>query len=380
MQRVNMFNGCLRSIPKFGAKPEERWQFHEKQLLVWFEINSIEHIASVNQQKLAIIASLQHGATRAIELHGPSTTSFTNAASATAYLEVTRLVFLPRAESNLSRMDFKQYRQGRDEPISEYATTKLSLYHSAEPNQAARSYAYLRSEMLRGIFSGYVKNEVIRMNPLDEATLLEAMVTCLGQAREAYQLGVGVVPNLDGLASTTKMMTGKWDNGGGNQVEPMEIGAITDKRRCFNCDQVGHLSRECRKERVTRNRGGPPPRNSGGMGNRNPNEIVCLYCNKKGHKQPDCYKKKRDQGQGPSTQNYGKQSRTGYGKPQGVRKTRDEEDEELEDEEWTQDQEDGEEGTHKIGEMTPCRSTRPATKSQGFHTKTAARKGGADRL
>ena len=276
---------------------------------------------------MAILSSLTGSATRAIELHGPGKPGFERAASPEEFMGIIRSVFLPKAESNLSRMDFEQYRQGPDEPISEYGTTKLALYHSAEPTEAARSFAYLRSEMLRGIYSGYVKNEVIRMNPTDEAQLLEAMITALGQAREAYQLGVGVVPNLDGLASTTRMLTG--DSGGGHGgVEPMEIGAINDKR-CFKCNQPGHFSKECRRGP----RGGLGTPTSAGQGaNKGSKEMTCYYCNKKEHKQQNCFKKQRDQGQKGGNKGVNRQARLGIKKAQD--EEYEEEEEEEEDDHW----------------------------------------------
>ena len=270
-------------------------------------------------------------------------------------------------------MDFEQYRQGADEPISEYGTTKLALYHSAEPSEAARSFAYLRSEMLRGIYSGYVKNEVIRMNPTDEAQLLEAMITALGQAREAYQLGVGVVPNLDGLASTTRMMTGPGD-GIGNQggVEPMEIGAINDKR-CFKCNQMGHFSRDCKKG--TRGVSGTPSQGAPGV-SKGTKDMICYYCNKKGHKQEACFKKRKDQGQKSGNQGGDRRPRPGVRKAQDEEAEEEEEDEE--DDQWEAEEAIGKITTKEV--MVGASKKLALRNNEGFWEEVAANKGGASHL
>ncbi len=324
---MKMFHGALRSLPKFAGTGNQKWRDHEIQYKVWYQTNSIAIVMdnNINQQKMALLSSLTGPATRAVELHGPGKPSFIAAQTHDAYLEVIRAVFLPRAESNLSRMDFEGYKQGVDQPISEYVTTKLSLYHSAEPNENMRSYTYLRNQMLRGICSGYVKNEVIRIDPQNEQAIIEAMITAMGQAREAYQLGVGVVPNLDGLASTTRMTTTGANRAGafgGNHLpdgaEPMEIGAMTDKK-CFKCQKPGHFSRNCPNQR---SRGGnQKPRGGSREKFKNSKDITCYYCNKKGHKKPDCFKWKKDQG----TQKGNK------GQHKGVRKAQDEGEEE---EDW----------------------------------------------
>ena len=101
-------------------------------------------------------------------------------------MEIIRRVFQPAAESNLTRMDFEDYVQGAHQPVSQYASTKLALYHASEPVSNRHSYAYFRSHALKGIYSGYIKNEVICLNPVDEQALWQAMTTAMSQASEAY--------------------------------------------------------------------------------------------------------------------------------------------------------------------------------------------------
>ena len=225
--RMRSYQNALRSIPKFSGRKGERWAYHVHALRIWAAANDLPNNATENQQKLAILQSLTGPAMRAVELHGPGKPSFAAAQGAEGFITVITTVFMPQAESNLARMDFESYKQSADEPISAYGTTKLSLYHQSEPNVAARSFAYLRNQMLQGIYSGHVKAEVIRLDPQTEEDLLNYMTTCVGRAREAYQLGCGIVANLDGLASTTRMTSG-WNQSHGGGQEQMEIDEINN--------------------------------------------------------------------------------------------------------------------------------------------------------
>ena len=296
--RMKMYQSALRSLPKFSGTKGDRWAYHVHALNIWRSANNIAEITTAEQQKLAVLSSLTGPAMRAVELHGPGKPSFTGAATWEDFITVITRVFQPQAESNLSRLEFEAYRQAADEPISQYGSTKLSLYHQSEPNEGARSFAYLRSQMLSGIFSGHIKSEIIRMNPQNQEELLNAMITSVGQACEAYQMGCSIVPNLDGLASTTRL-SGGWNQNQGE--EPMEVDALRRiDKRCYKCNKTGHLQKDCRvKKKPDGNRASGSQRTPGtGQGprgnSRDSKDIICFYCNKKGHKAQDCFKKKRD--------------------------------------------------------------------------------------
>ena len=322
--RMKMYQGALRQIPKFSGMKKDRWAYHVHALKIWKSCNNIGAVASPEQQKLAVLTSLTGPAMRAVELHGLGKPTFVNAANMDDYLAVITRVFQPEAESNLARLEFETYRQSADEPISQYGSMKLALYHQSEPNEQARSFAYLRSQMLAGIHSGYVKSEIIRMDPCTQEELLNHMTTVVGRAREAYQLGCGIVPNLDGLASTTRLTSGWNQNqrGRGDEEVPMEIDAVkVMDKRCFKCNKKGHFAKNCRVNTGSggNRTGGSQGASGSGQGSGGnqggpKSNINCYYCKKKGHKEADCFKKKKD--------------RQANRLPKGVKTAKDEEEEE----------------------------------------------------
>ena len=232
-------------------------------------------------QKRAVCMSLQGAAARAVDLHGPGTPSFIGAATLQAYMTVLQAVFQPAAENCLSRIDFEHRMQGQEEPVTEYLGSKWALYQGSLVAGADRNFAYLRSEVLKGLYSPFVKAEVIRADPQDEAALQEAAIRAVGQGRESYHLRTGAVTSLDGLASTTlsnHLLQHRNERGGAEAK-------IGEDRRCFKCQKRGHLAANCTQKDRKRT-------------DKKTDEIVCHYCSKKGHKHPDCRTLKRDKENG----------------------------------------------------------------------------------
>ena len=277
---------AIRSMPIFRADRAagQTWRYHRQAWVLWDRMIGGADLADVEQRKIALCHSLQGAASRAVQLHGPDTPGFNGAATLVNYLDLMQGVFQPPAETAMARMDFEGRNQEPREPIGEYMSDKYALYLCAEPDPNNQNFAYLRSHILKGIHSKWVQQEVIRAAPTTKEELQNACMTAVGQAREAYHLGVGVVTSLDGLASTT--MQNRYLQPRGD--EPMDIGKVED-RTCYNCKRKGHLAADCR----SKSKAGPSK-----PGQKAATDIICHYCSKKGHKRPDCRKLKKDKAEG----------------------------------------------------------------------------------
>ena len=291
-EHFKLYQSALRSVPRFTAGQNELFRNFERSYRVWFAASRMHEIADVNSQKLGLLSALHGAASRAIDICGPGSAAFTAAVDHDAFLIRIRSVFLPASESNLSRLEFENYKQSVDQPISDYATTKLALYHAAETDVARRSYQYFRNEVIKGVYSNYIKDEVIRLAPTDEQGLLEALQTAMGRARESYTLGCGTVTSLDGLASTSRTFSASTSHGHRyDAVEDMDIGKMSDQR-CYHCHRKGHLSKYCRVKRQSTGSHGTKPQDRNGR--------KCHYCDKEGHYIAQCHKKQRDEETNPS--------------------------------------------------------------------------------
>ena len=64
--------------------------------------------------------------------------------------------------------------------------------------------------------------------------------------------------------------------------EGMEIDKIEghENRKCYNCQTIGHLAKDCRKAKREK---------------QDKKEMTCNYCKKKGHFERECFKKKKEQ-------------------------------------------------------------------------------------
>ena len=228
---------------------------------------------------------------------GAGTAPFNAAATWAAYLDTVQGVFLPQAESNMSRLEFEGRRQAASEPISVYLTKKMALFRSFNPEAIqAQTWSYFRRETLSGVYSKTVMQKMIERSLANFEEMQTMALDVVSNIREAYALGAQNVANMDGLASTTTFAQSRYE-------EAMDINSISDKN-CERCHKAGHKAATC-WERMSKadfaKRGNSGSGGGGGGGkddDKKKRKGNCNHCHKAGHWKRECQQFLRDKKNG----------------------------------------------------------------------------------
>ena len=165
-EHLKLYQNALRSLPIFSGEKGEGWRSHSLALVSWRRANNIGFYTGPDQRKMAILKSLRGWALRAQEIYGIGTPAYDNARDWDKYLLLIKSVFLPQAESNMSRIEFESRKQQVNEPIGSYLTEKMSLYRNYAPqNVDQASWNYFRRETLSGIYSKVMMQKLIERSP-----------------------------------------------------------------------------------------------------------------------------------------------------------------------------------------------------------------------
>jgi hypothetical protein len=148
--------------------------------------------------------------------------------------------FVTAAGATYARQQFRQAKQEREETLTAFHTRLITLYRHAHPNANLETTPELIERFTFGLHNRTVQEYVSDHSPLTMtdalryANIKQATVQAMGAS------GSKAVNNIDALTPT-------------------------DHRnlRCYNCQQMGHISRNCRRPRQQNNRGRGAPRGRG---------------------------------------------------------------------------------------------------------------------
>jgi len=153
---MRLFLTANAQLPKFSGKKTDIWRAFESTFRLRLVNSGLEHFPLV-MQKRSLLSCLEGNAARAHILLGEGTAAWNNALDMNTFLNSARELFQPPAESELARIEFESLKQGVNQPISAYHSAKMVAYHQAVPQVGNHNFAYLRTQMLRGVYSPYVR-------------------------------------------------------------------------------------------------------------------------------------------------------------------------------------------------------------------------------
>ena len=266
----------LRNAPTFKAEANEPWRMFELKWDTWRHVSRLDLYATEDDKKRALLQCLQGNAMRALELHGEGSGAFLNSRTVEEYIIHIRNLFSPVAEKEVARATFKARKQRSTEPPSVYYSEKLSLYTQMQQG-APFDFEVFREEMTNGLISKHLQSRIIESEARDDRQLLNDLMRFTAQGQAKFKAGCPDVVSLDGLAVITQFAKNELEDEEGMEIDKIEG---RENRKCYNCQTIGHLAKDCRKAKREK---------------QDKKEMTCNYCKKKGHFERECFKKKKEQ-------------------------------------------------------------------------------------
>ena len=270
------FSKLLSSLPKYdGNSP---WNIHESALEQWRLLNAVNR-ATHEWQKVALLYSLKGSAAERAQTVGRGTALFTGAAGWNAMKTLLRNLFGPAADSEISRVAFRARRQSAKEDVVSYLTAKISLWRCAYPTEAQQQFDQLLDACIDGMVNKVIKRMTRRANPGNQADMIRIATNAVASERYAYSGGYSESTSLDGLTTIIESTSGRKFQAT-DESEPMEVDAMKETRKCFNCGLYGHIQKDCRK----------PKKKGEEKGQDFKKKVKCYNCNEYGHYARECMK------------------------------------------------------------------------------------------
>lgn len=158
-------------------------------------------------------------------------------------LAVVTNTFVPEADTDISKVSFRERRQGLKEDMISYLAAKSALFYLSCPNNP--DFTTLTDVTIADMATKVIRSFVRRAEPADQNILGEVSVRSVEREKQAYTGGYSKSTNLDGL--TTNYEKTQRKNLATDESEPLEIDALNKTRKCYNCNIKGHLAKTAGK-------------------------------------------------------------------------------------------------------------------------------------
>lgn len=289
---------ALRDRPIYYHDATKTWEQFWNERVYWQKAHGLEGIPNaeaLHWHKATLMGSMKKRAAT-VSAAAVVQTDFENAVSWEEFCSKVYDAFNPQAESDMARQEYKGYKQGARQTVSEYISRKRDLFYTAY-RENERNIPTLLEEICKGIKNTWVREGCMEKfytsaqgqgGALTVTGMSNFAISLVAAERAMLSEGIGHSANYDGLRATTNRRYRDHEEHD-DDVEDMEVGAIREKGTCYNCGKTGHLKRDC-KSKAGSNTGARPKQGKGTF------KGDCRRCGRTGHKKVDCYVKKHRDG------------------------------------------------------------------------------------
>ena len=292
--------GSLRNAPKLDET--STWRSFELAFSLWrtypgFDSDVYAVGVNLNERKSLFVNMIKGPLLERVQGVLQGSAAWNDALTIDAYMTVVKGIFAPAAEQQVSRTEFNQCRQGRQEPVQAFVSRKIALYHNAFAVNE-RNHWTLMDAVINSLESPVVKRELRRRNDvLTTEDIGKTLVEIVSNEREAFHGEYAEVTSLDGLAlSSLQPRNNSHDEFGDEKMDIGRLGGGSEGRKCHRCHNTGHLKANCRTkpENFKKKTEGPPKKQQpkqGAQGAPKPKDkskLTCFKCQRKGHFARDC--------------------------------------------------------------------------------------------
>ena len=124
--RKRDFKKALSQVPRYtGTTP---WRLWKMEFALWLRVYEVVEDEAA---KLALLTSMRGAAVQKISPYGCNTATWNQYPTFAGYLAQIEQICAPPAESDLSKIEFSQRIQGKNETVTSYLAAKFSLYESS---------------------------------------------------------------------------------------------------------------------------------------------------------------------------------------------------------------------------------------------------------